>query len=232
MGIPNDSGSSRNALAFGLAYALERLGNTADAVTQYEKTLAAHPDYAECWAAFGKLRLADKQYDQAKNCFDEALRLDPGMNDLKLLLGAIWERVGNFDKVKDLLGPALKISQNGSSSVGGKSPQKRHLIPEPDPYYAATRKPIGPAPYYIIYARMKLKFGDPISAEKYFKRAIQIDPSKLIWNAYLADIAYDRADWDSAANFYDIAHAAAPDVAKYRTRLAACRENAATAKAL
>ena len=63
---------------FNLARALAETGNDLAAIKHHKTAIALKPDHPEAWLNFGKSSQNLRNFDDALDCFDQAICLNPG----------------------------------------------------------------------------------------------------------------------------------------------------------
>ncbi len=80
-----------------------------DARKDFEKAVAAYPDYAAAWCELGKLQLADRDTAGARRSFEAAVKADPKFVAPYVELATIEFRAHNWPALADVTEKALKL---------------------------------------------------------------------------------------------------------------------------
>ena len=107
---------------FNLGVIAERQGNAAasardvraiheyrNAIAEYEKAIAANPEYAEAHNALAKMLVKTHRFDDALGHYREALRIWPGFAEAHLNLGALLVAMGRMDEARREVAEAVRL---------------------------------------------------------------------------------------------------------------------------
>jgi TolA-binding protein len=84
--------------------------NHPDAARQdFEEAARIYPQYAAAWCEQGKLRLAQRQVDDARRLFETAIQADPKYLESYLMLAAIQAVAGQWPELAATTGAALHL---------------------------------------------------------------------------------------------------------------------------
>jgi tetratricopeptide (TPR) repeat protein len=87
-----------------------RQGHSTEAIRQLHRALQAYPAYADAYAELGLVHLKEREYAQAEQALQRALKLSPDSYTANLNLMVLYQRTGNpradeqakrFDRVKE-----------------------------------------------------------------------------------------------------------------------------------
>lgn len=83
-------------------------------IEQFKKMVAQFPDAPMAWFSLGKLHLERKEYAEAIQSLEGAVRLDPTYAAALVSLGDAYAGAGQTDKAREVLGRARDhaLSQN------------------------------------------------------------------------------------------------------------------------
>jgi Tfp pilus assembly protein PilF len=93
----------------------QRNGHLQGAIELYQKVLSKTQDpklLALAWSQSGSANVQMKSFDQAKACFENALRLDPMYPPALVGNGLLAERSGEFGRAAELLARAVEVDQS------------------------------------------------------------------------------------------------------------------------
>lgn len=167
----------------------------ADAAKDFEKAVAAYPNYAEAWLNLGKLRLQTKSTEPARTAFLKAIEADPKLVPPYLELGLLYAAETNWKDSAVYLDQAVKLDP----------------VDFPQAWYADA------------VAHYNLKNYD--AAEKSAREAVKLDPKHANPRAsYLLGLVLaEKRDYKGAAaelTAYIQEAPTAPDLAQVKDQLA------------
>jgi type IV pilus assembly protein PilF len=139
------------------------------ALDELGQALRADPDYAEAYGMLGLVYMDLGDTTRAGQSFEHALRLSPADPDLNNNYGWFLCQDGREREALEFFGRALS-----------------------DPLYRTPAKPLHNA------GICSLKIGDEASAESYFQRAFQVDPSNPVAMFNLGEMYLKRGDYERA----------------------------------
>jgi type IV pilus assembly protein PilF len=158
-----------------------------------------------------RLQLAAGYYEDGKFgiALDElrqTLAIDPNFADAHMMVGMVYMELGESAKAEDSFKRALQLEPNSpdvNNNYGWFLCQHGHEKESlayfetalKDPLYPRKAKPLQNAG---VCAR---KMGDLNAAEGYFRRSFEMDPGGFVSALNLAQIYYDRKEFDRA-RFY------------------------------
>ena len=105
--LPNDARAWS-----GLAKALVRLGQDADAIDAYERALTINPQDAKVLQSMGELQLRLSRHEEAESNLRQALRLDPALADAQVSLAELLLATERGDEAIAAYDAALSIDPN------------------------------------------------------------------------------------------------------------------------
>ena len=90
---------SRSSLLYNQGNAFKALNSTSEAVAKYRESLAVNPNFAPCWKNLGAIYFATEHFDIGRQCYEEAIRYDPGLFEALYALGVYsYQREHDTDK--------------------------------------------------------------------------------------------------------------------------------------
>ena len=184
------------------AHQLYNEGHYDDAIATLREGLALYPHAVELHVGMGYARLAREEYAWARRAFEEARGLDPDHEDTLAGLGEVLLKFGEraaalacFERVvslgfKDDHDLMLQIGR--ALFRGGVLDQARRffegaLRSHPDSADAAA---------CVGYAAHRL--ADEGGSLHWLRRALELDPSLAEARIYLANLLYDRGEYEAA----------------------------------
>jgi len=210
-----------------LGLALEKKGQTDEAVRQYQEALRLTPGFAEAHNNLGIALQNQGQIDEAMTQFQEALRLEPDNAEIHNNLGAALnqkgqtdEAIGQFQKALRLapdnsdahnnLGNALGMTGQTDEAVG----QFREAL-RLNPGFAEAHNNLG------IALRQRDQIDEALSQ---FQEAINLKPNNAEFHNNLGAILYQKGQTDEAIGQFQEALRLNPDYAQARNNLASALE--------
>ncbi len=184
------------------AHRLYNEGRYDEAVTVLKEGLAVHPDSLELHVGMGYARLAREEYAWSRPAFEAALAIAPdhedalaGMGEVLLKLGARDAALKCFERVlalgfKDDLDIVLQMGR-ALFREAMLEPARRFfeigLQAHPDSAEAAA---------CVGYAAHRLS-AEP-EALRWLRHALELDPQHAEARIYLANLLYDRGEYEPA----------------------------------
>ena len=184
------------------AHQLYNEGHYDDAIATLHEGLALYPHAVELHVGMGYARLAREEYAWARRAFEEARGLDPDHEDTLAGLGEVLLKFGEraaslacFERVLSLgfqEDHDLMLQIGRALFRGGVLDQARRffegaLRAHPDSADAAA---------CVGYAAHRL--ADEGGSLHWLRRALELDPSLAEARIYLANLLYDRGEYEAA----------------------------------
>jgi tetratricopeptide (TPR) repeat protein len=88
---------------------VKRKNKQAEALQNYQKAVAAYPQFAAAWYELGRLQSASKKIDEAKQSFNAAVKADPKFISPYLQLASLAEASENWPELADITGRLIAI---------------------------------------------------------------------------------------------------------------------------
>lgn len=92
-----------------LAYELNRLGQTGNAILTYRKAIDLNPEFSGAYNNLGYLYFEQGQYDAAEKNLQRALQLEPTFPNAASNLGLVYARMGKLDFATAYLNEAVRL---------------------------------------------------------------------------------------------------------------------------
>jgi Flp pilus assembly protein TadD len=100
-----------------LAYEMNRLGKTGDAILLYRKALQINPEFAAAYNNLGYLFLERGRYEEAEEALHQSMLLDPTFPQPVSNLGLLYVRIGKLDLAERHLNEALRVEPRSGETV-------------------------------------------------------------------------------------------------------------------
>ena len=196
------------------AHQLYNEGQYDDALAVLHEGLALYPNSVELHIGVGYARLAREEYAWARRSFEEALVLEPEHEDALAGLGETLLKFGLeeaglrcFRRTLDLgyaddLDLMLQIGRALFREASARD--RRELFSGALEFFevAARQAPEGAEAIACVgYAQHRL--GDDDAAVTSLRRSLQADNEHMEARIYLANIMYDRGDYDASLHHFE-----------------------------
>ncbi|HXF96832.1 MAG TPA: tetratricopeptide repeat protein [Gemmatimonadales bacterium] len=184
------------------AHQLYNEGQYDEAVTLLREGIGLYPHAVELQVGMGYARLAREEFAWARRAFDEALGLDPdhedalaGLGEVLLKLGERARAVGCFDRIL-----ALGFGEDHDLMLQiGRALFREGVLDHARRFFelAVTAHPeSAEAAACLGYAAHRLN--DEGGALHWLRRALERDPAHAEARIYLANLLYDRGEYEAA----------------------------------
>ncbi|MFN2566068.1 MAG: tetratricopeptide repeat protein [Gemmatimonadaceae bacterium] len=196
------------------AHQLYNEGQYEEALTVLREGLAVYPNAVELHVGVGYARLAREEYAWARRAFEEALVLEPEHEDGLAGLGETLLKFGQPDAALRCFQRTLELGyaddidlmlQVGRTLFREASlREERRLFEEAHHFFevAAEQAPeMAEAVACVGYVLHRL--GDDDGAVKQLRRALQLDGDHTEGRIYLANILYDRGEFEAALYHFE-----------------------------
>ena len=196
------------------AHQLYNEGQFDDALTVLREGLALYPNSVELHIGVGYARLAREEYAWARRSFEEALVLEPDHEDALAGLGETLLKFGLEDAGLRCFRRTLELGyaddldlmlQSGRALFREASARdRRELFSASLEFFevAAQQAPDSAEAIACVgYSQHRL--GDDDAAIASLRRSIQADNEHAEARIYLANILYDRGDYDAALYHFE-----------------------------
>ena len=184
------------------AHQLYNEGQYDDAIETLKEGLGRYPHAVELHVGMGYARLAREEYMWARRAFDEAVGLDPEHEDALAGLGEVLlkfgDRTGALAAFERVLTLGFRDDHDLMLQIGralfreGALDQGRRFFE-----VAVTGHPdSAEAAACVGYAAHRL--ADEGGALHWLRRALELDPDHAEARIYLANLLYDRGEYEAA----------------------------------
>jgi tetratricopeptide (TPR) repeat protein len=196
------------------AHQLYNEGQYDDALTVLREGLALYPNSVELHIGVGYARLAREEYAWARRSFEEALVLEPEHEDALAGLGETLLKFGLEDAALRCFRRTLELGyaddldlmlQSGRALFReASSRDRRELFSAALEFFevAVQQAPESAEAIACVgYAQHRL--GEDDAAVASLRRALQADSEHAEARIYLANVLYDRGDYDAALYHFE-----------------------------
>jgi tetratricopeptide (TPR) repeat protein len=196
------------------AHQLYNEGQYDDALTVLREGLALYPASVELHIGVGYARLAREEYPWARRSFEEALVLEPEHEDALAGLGETLLKFGLEDAALRCFRRTLELGYADDLDLmlqigralfrEGSTRERRELFSAAQEFFevAAQQAPDSAEAIACIgYAQHRL--GEDDAAVASLRRSLQADNDHMEARIYLANILYDRGDYDASLYHFE-----------------------------
>jgi tetratricopeptide (TPR) repeat protein len=196
------------------AHQLYNEGQYEEALTVLREGLALYPNAVELHVGVGYARLAREEYAWARRAFEEALVLEPEHEDGLAGLGETLLKFGQPDAALRCFHRTLELGyaddidlmlQIGRTLFREASQrEERRLFEEALHFFeVATEQAPEMAEAVACVGYVRHRLGDDDGAIKQLRRALQLDGEHSEGRIYLANILYDRGEFEAALYHFE-----------------------------
>jgi tetratricopeptide (TPR) repeat protein len=196
------------------AHQLYNEGQYEEALTTLREGLALYPNAVELHVGVGYARLAREEYAWARRAFEEALVLEPEHEDGLAGLGEALLKFGQTDAALRCFQRTLELGyaddidlmlQVGRTLFREASlREERRLFEEARHFFeVATEQAPEMAEAVACVGYVLHRLGDDDGAVKQLRRALQLDGEHTEGRIYLANILYDRGEFEAALYHFE-----------------------------
>ena len=184
------------------AHQLYNEGQYDQALTVLREGLTLYPNAVELHVGVGYARSAREEYAWARKAFEEALVLDPDHEDALAGLGETLLRFGQNESAVKCFYRILELGYHDDVDLmlqAGRALFRDGLIGEAKEFFevAVQQAPdSAEAVACVGYAQHRL--GEDDAAIATLRRSLQLDSEHAEARIYLANILYDRGDYEAA----------------------------------
>jgi tetratricopeptide (TPR) repeat protein len=189
------------------AHALYNEGQYDEALDVLREGLSLYPHAVELHVGMGYARLAREEYAWARRSFDEALVLDAEHEDALAGLGETLMRFGQRDTAIRCFRRTLELGYQDDVDLMlqiGRALFREGLIEDSKEFFeiAVQQAPDSAEGVACVgYALHRL--GDDDGAITTLRRALQLDNDHVEARIYLANVLYDRGEFEAALYHLD-----------------------------
>lgn len=184
------------------AHQLYNEGQYDEALDVLREGLALYPNSVELHIGVGYARLARDEFVWARQSFEKALVLDPEHEDALAGLGETLLKFGLRDQALRTFRRVLELGYSDDIDLilqVGRALFREEMIDEAREFFEiASREAADMAEAAACLGYVRHRQGDDDAAIASLQRALQLDDEHSEARIYLANILYDRGDYDSA----------------------------------
>lgn len=190
------------------AHQLYNEGQYDEALDVLKEGLSLYPNSVELHIGVGYARLAREEYAWARQSFEKALVLDPEHEDALAGLGETLLKFGQRDQALRSFRRILELGYNDDIDLilqVGRALFREEMMEEAREFFdvaAQEASELSEAAACLGYVQHRQ--GDDDGAVASLQRALQLDDEHAEARIYLANILYDRAEYESA--LYHLEH--------------------------
>ena len=184
------------------AHQLYSEGQYDEALDVLREGLSLYPNSVELHIGVGYARLAREEYAWARRSFEEALVLEPEHEDALAGLGETLLKLGQRDAALRCMRRTLELGYADDIDLMlqiGRSLFRDGEVAEARDYFeAAARIAPDSAEVQSCIGYVEHRLGDDEAALATLRRALQTDSEYHEARIYLANVLYDRGDYEAA----------------------------------
>jgi len=177
-----------------LAVIYAQLGKREEALAEFEKALAIKPDYPEARLNYGRLLEENGRLDEAEGVYADLLDVDPENVKARSSLALLYEKTGRTE---------LAI-------------QEYRILSRSTPELAEN--------YFLKSGRQARKAKEYAKAEKFFRRAVDVNPQLAEGYAELGINSYFAGEHEKSVEYFRQALALEPQRGEYHHYLGLAQE--------
>ncbi len=191
------------------AHQLYNEGQYDDALEVLREGLALYPNSVELHIGVGYARLAREEYAWARQSFEKSLVLDPDHEDALAGFGETLLKFGQHEQAVATFRRILELGYADDIDLVlqvGRALFREELMDEARDFFEiAVREASELAEGAACLGYVRHRQGDDQGAIQSLQRALQLDDEHAEARIYLANILYDRGEYESA--LYHLEHA-------------------------
>ena len=184
------------------AHQLYSEGQYDEALDVLREGLSLYPNSVELHIGVGYARLAREEYAWARRSFEEALVLEPEHEDALAGLGETLMKLGQRDAALRCMRRTLELGYADDIELMlqiGRALFREGEVAEARDYFeAAQRHAPDSAEVQSCIGYVEHRLGDDDAALATLRRALQMDSEYHEARIYLANVLYDRADYEAS----------------------------------
>ena len=189
------------------AHQLYSEGQYDEALDVLREGLSLYPNSVELHIGVGYARLAREEYAWARRSFEEALVLEPEHEDALAGLGETLMKLGQRDSALRCMRRTLELGYADDIELMlqiGRALFREGEVAEARDYFeAAQRHAPDSAEVQSCIGYVEHRLGDDDAALATLRRALQMDSDYHEARIYLANVLYDRGDYEAALYHLD-----------------------------
>lgn len=155
---------------------LEKQGNTAGAIAQFERAIAADPRYAAAYNRLGIIYQRLHRFTDAEQALTNGINAAPRSVVLRNNLGRCYYLQGRVDEAEDQFRAALDMTPDFQRARGNLA----LLLARTDRLTESVRqfnKIVSPARSYYNVGVIRLEMRDYVGARRNFRESLDMDPT-------------------------------------------------------
>jgi tetratricopeptide (TPR) repeat protein len=195
------------------AHQLYNEGNYDAALEMLREGLALYPNAVELHIGVGYARLARDEYAWARKCFEEALVLDPDHEDALAGLGETLLKFGQQDASLKSFNRILELGYQDDVELLLQVSRvlfREELMEEAKRFLnVALQQTPDNAEAIAMLGYLEHRMGDEGASIATLRRALQLDAEHTEARIYLANLLYDRGEFEAA--LYHLEHTSPED---------------------
>ena len=184
------------------AHQLYSEGQYDEALDVLREGLSLYPNSVELHIGVGYARLAREEYAWARRSFEEALVLEPEHEDALAGLGETLMKLGQRDSALRCMRRTLELGYADDIELMlqiGRALFREGEVAEARDYFeAAQRHAPDSAEVQSCIGYVEHRLGDDDAALATLRRALQMDSDYHEARIYLANVLYDRGDYEAS----------------------------------
>jgi len=184
------------------AHQLYSEGQYDEALDVLREGLSLYPNSVELHIGVGYARLAREEYAWARRSFEEALVLEPEHEDALAGLGETLMKLGQRDAALRFMRRTLELGYADDIELMlqiGRALFREGEVAEARDYFeAAQRHAPDSAEVQSCIGYVEHRLGDDDAALATLRRALQMDSEYHEARIYLANVLYDRGDYEAS----------------------------------
>lgn len=195
---------------------LRRVGDTAEALSRYEKALEFNHSHLPTLEAIGPIYIDNESWDKAAKTFRQILQLTGGQGDPERIartytnLGIIEHNLGKLDKAKKRFNKALELRPNDIAALQGiagvlfvRNDWNNLLNVYNNIIYHAQEPGEVVEAYLTKGYVLDAQLGLPAKAAQHYEKSLDFDPAQPAAYLRLSELALRDQDWPEAAGLAD-----------------------------
>lgn len=189
------------------AHQLYNEGNYDEALETLREGLALYPSAVELHVGVGYARVAREEFVWARKSFEEALVLDPEHEDALAGLGETLLKFGQTAAALKTFRRILELGYHDDVELMlqvGRAMFRDGLVADAKEFFdTAARQAPGNAEVVAMVGFTEHRLGRDDAAIATLRRALQLDPDHAEARIYLANVLYDRGEFEAALYHLD-----------------------------
>src|SRR5690349_19855647 len=189
------------------AHQLYNEGQYDEALDVLKEGLSLYPNAVELHVGVGYARLARDEFAWGRRAFEEALVLDPEHEDALAGLGEVLMKFGQQDAALRCFQRTLELGYEDDIDLMlqiGRALFREGLIDQAKEFFDVGVRQAPDSAEAVACAGYALhRLGDDDGAISTLRRALQLDGDHVEARIYLANILYDRGDFEAALYHLD-----------------------------